>query len=190
VPKAKQQSAVNFLNAQLFQTPVWIMNQEIWSKIKPEAGVEAIKELQSRTLNSLLAGDRIVRLMESNALNGNNYGLLDLMSDLNDGIFSEIKSRSTIDIYRRNLQKVYVNELISFLKPGKASVRSVPVGVTYGFNTRTVDLSETDLPSVARGELTALKAMIGSAAPRVSDTLTRYHLKDLYQRIDMALDPK
>jgi hypothetical protein len=190
VPKAKQKSAVNFLNAQLFQTPTWIMNQEIWSKIKPEAGVEAIKELQSRTLNSLLAGDRIVRLMESNALNSNNYSLLDLMSDLNDGIFAEIKSRSIIDIYRRNLQKVYVNELISFLKPGKASVRSVPVGVTYGYNTLTVDLSETDLPSVARGELTALKAMIGSAAPRVSDTLTRYHLKDLYQRIDMALNPK
>lgn len=190
VPKAKQQSAVRFLNTQLFKTPTWIMNQEIWSKIKPEAGVEAIKELQSRTLSSLLAGDRVVRLMESNALNGNNYGLVDLMNDLNSGIFSEIKSRSTIDIYRRNLQKVYVGELISFLKPGKTSVRSVPVGVTYGFNTRTVDLNETDLPSVARGELTALKAEIASAIPRVADKLTKYHLQDLFQRIDLALDPK
>lgn len=190
VPKEKQQRAVKFLNEQLFQTPTWIMNQEIWSKIKPEAGVEAIKELQSRTLSSLLAGDRVVRLMESNAASSSNYGLLDLMDDLNKGIFSEIKSRSTIDIYRRNLQKVYVGELISFLKSGKTSVRSVPVGVTYGFSTRTVDLNETDLPSVARGELTALKAEIGSAASRASDKLTRYHLKDLYQRIDMALDPK
>ncbi len=190
VPKEKQQRAVQFLNEQLFKTPTWIMNQEIWTKIKPEAGVEAIKELQARTLSSLLAGDRVVRLMESNALSNANYGLVDLMDDLHKGIFSEIANRSTTDIYRRNLQKVYVDELISFLKPGKTTVRSVPVGVTYGFASRTVDLNQTDLPSVARGELTLLKTQIGSAMTRVSDKMTSYHLKDLYQRIDLALDPK
>lgn len=167
-----------------------MMNQDIMSRIKPEAGVEAVKAIQTRALSSLLSGDRVVRLMESNTLSKNNYGLLDLMTDLRKGIMSEVASRSTTDIYRRNLQKAYVGELISFLKPGKASVRSVPVGVAYGFNTRSVDLDQTDLPSVARGELSELRTQIRSAIPRVNDTLTKYHLQDLYERIDMALDPK
>ena len=190
VPRKLQKDAVDFLNKQLFQTPTWLLRQDITSRIKPEAGVEAVKSMQTATLSSLLAGDRLVRLMESSALSASHYSLLELMDDLRNGIFSELKGRAAIDIYRRNLQKAFVERIIASLKPGNTIVRSVDVGTTYNTSSRMVDLKETDLPSVARGTLEALRRDIRAAAPATSDRMTRMHLQDLATRIDNALDPK
>jgi hypothetical protein len=189
VPKATQKDAIDFLNAQLFKTPVWLLDQNILTKIKPESGVEAIKALQEYTLTSLFAGDRAVRLMET-GLSAKNYTLDDLFTDLENGIWSEAKTGKSIDLYRRNLQKVYAEKLIDLLKPGKANVLSVPVGITYGFSTRVVELEKTDLPSVARAHLESLKTTLQGAIARSTDKNTKYHLQDVHQRIKQALDPK
>jgi hypothetical protein len=189
VPKATQKDAIDFLNAQLFKTPVWLLDQNILTKIKPESGVEAIKALQEYTLTSLFAGDRAVRLMET-GLSAKNYTLDDLFTDLENGIWSEAKTGKSIDLYRRNLQKVYAEKLIDLLKPGKANVLSVPVGITYGFSTRVVELEKTDLPSVARAHLESLKTTLQGAIARSTDKNTKYHLQDVHQRLKQALDPK
>jgi hypothetical protein len=71
--------------------------------------------------------------------------------------FSELNGNSPIDMYRRNVQKLYVDKLIELLKPGTTVVRSAP-GATSGFTTRKVNLAQTDLPSIARGQLLSLKS--------------------------------
>lgn len=189
VPKATQKEAVNFLNTQLFKTPTWLMDQNILSKIKPESGIEAVKGLQEYALTALFAGDRAVRLMET-GISAKYYTQDDLFTDLESGIWSEIKTAQPIDVYRRNLQKIHAEKMIGLLKPGKANVQSIPPGVTYGFSTRVVELEKTDLPSIARGHLEILKGSIQKAIPLQTDKLSKYHLKDVLQRIDLALDPK
>jgi hypothetical protein len=190
VPKSLQKDAVAFLNTQLFTTPKWLLNQNILSKINPENGVEAIKSMQDATLNSLLAGDRMVRLMETSSISKDNYSVDELMTDLKKGIFSELKNKNSIDIYRRNIQKLYVDKMIELLNPGEASVRAVPVGVTYGFNTRKVNLAQTDLPSISRGQLNSLKTELKLSTDRMTDRISRYHVLDLIYRIEEGLDPK
>ncbi|MFV8373140.1 zinc-dependent metalloprotease [Flavobacterium sp. LB2P74] len=190
VPRAIQKDAVLFLNTQLFITPKWLLDQNILSKINPENGVEAIKGMQDATLSSLLAGDRIVRLIETSSMSKNNYSADELVNDLKNGIFSELKGSSSIDVYRRNIQKLYVDKMIELLKPGTAMVRSVPVGVTYGFTTRKVNLAQTDLPSISRGQLNSLKNEMKLASSRMTDRMSKYHLQDLISRIGQALDPK
>ena len=190
VPKAIQKDAVAFLNVQLFATPKWLMDQNILAKINPENGVESIKGMQDATLSNLLAGDRLVRLLEASSVNKNNYSVDELLTDLKNGIFSELKSSTAIDMYRRNIQKLYIDKVIGLLKPGTTTVRSVPVGVTYGFTTKTVNLSQTDLPSIARGQLIGLKNQIKTAASKTTDRMSKFHLLDLISRIDAALDPK
>jgi hypothetical protein len=189
VPKATQKEAVTFLNNQLFKTPTWLFETNILNKIKPESGVEAVKTIQEFAINSLLQGDRTVRLMET-GISSEYYTLDDLFTDLDKGILSELGTTQTIDLYRRNLQKVYVNKLISLLKPGKTQVQSVPVGITYGFSTREVELEKTDLPSISRAHLEKIKTSIQSSLPKTSDKMSKYHLQDLQQRIKIALDPK
>ncbi|MFV8271185.1 zinc-dependent metalloprotease [Flavobacterium sp. GT2N3] len=190
VPKAIQKDAVLFLNTQLFTTPKWLLDQNILSKINPENGVEAIKGMQDATLTSLLAGDRIVRLIETSSMSKDNYSADELINDLKNGIFSELKGSGSIDVYRRNIQKLYVDKMIELLKPGTTMVRAVPVGVTYGFTTRKVNLAQTDLPSISRGQLNNLKNEMKLASSRMTDRLSRYHLQDLISRIGEALDPK
>jgi hypothetical protein len=190
VPKSIQKDAVLFLNTQLFNTPKWLLDQNVLSKINPENGVEAIKAMQDATLSSLMAGDRMVRLLEASAASKDNYSVDELITDLNKGIFSELKSNSAIDMYRRNLQKLYVDKMIELLKPGSTTVRAVPVGVSYGFSSRKVNLAQTDLPSIARGQLINLRTDIKLSASKMTDRMSKYHALDLISRITLGLDPK
>lgn len=182
VPSSIQNDAVSFLNEQLFKTPTWLLDQNILAKINPDNGVEAIKSLQDRTLSSLLDGDRLVRLIETSSLSKKNYSVDELMSDLRKGIFSEVKTNAPIDIYRRNLQKLFVENIIKALDIDKKA--------TARFNRKTIKLSETDIPSIARGQLTELKSQLKVAASLTSDRLSKFHLQDLVSRIDTALNPK
>ncbi|MFL0163363.1 zinc-dependent metalloprotease [Aquirufa salirivi] len=190
VPKNLQKDAVAFLNKQLFATPTWLLDQNILAKINPENGVEVIKSMQDATLSNLLLGDRMVRLMEGSSINKNNYSVDELMTDLRLGIFSELKSQTSVDIFRRNLQKLYIDKVAALLNPGTTQVRSIPVGVTFGFRTRMVNLNQTDLPSIARGQLLNLKDSLKAASAGSADRLSKFHLLDLIARIDKALDPK
>jgi len=182
VPSAIQNEAVAFLNEQLFKTPKWLLDQNILSKIRPENGVEAIKSIQDGTLSSLLAGDRLVRLLETSSQNKANYSVDELMSDLRKGIFSEIKTNAPIDIYRRNLQKLFVSKLIETMSTEKTNV-------TF-FSGRRIVLADTDIPSIARGQLNELKNQLKAAASGSADRLTKFHLNDLVARIENAMKPK
>ena len=183
VPSSIQNDAVAFLNENLFATPTWLLDQNILSKINPENGVEAIKSLQNSTLSSLLSGDRLIRLIETSSLSKENYSVDELMSDLRKGIFSELKTGKAIDVYRRNLQKLYINELIQALDvDGKQTARAL--------NRRTVNYNETDIPSIARGQLSELKREVKVALTITSDRLSKFHLQDILSKVDAALDPK
>lgn len=183
VPASTQIEAVMFLQNQLFKTPTWLLDQNILNKINPDSGVEAMKSLQGSTLNSLMAGDRLIRLIETSSLDKKNYSVDKLMSDLGKGIFTELNSNRAIDVYRRNLQKLFVNNLIDALdNDGKKSAS--------GLNRRPVKYSETDIPAISRGQLIELRSKLRTSASRNGDRLSKFHLLDLVSKINMALDPK
>jgi hypothetical protein len=181
-PSAIQNEAIAFLNEQLFKTPTWLLNQAIISKIKADVGVDAIKSIQDATLSSLLSNDRLVRLIETSSLSKANYSVDELISDLRKGIFSELKANATIDIYRRNLQKVMVSRLIDIVASDKNAVGN--------FDGKRISVIDTDIPSIARGQLVELKAQLKAASTTTSDRLSKFHLQDLVSRIEKALNPK
>ncbi|WP_396164743.1 zinc-dependent metalloprotease [Flavobacterium sp.] len=181
-PSAIQNEAVAFLNEQLFKTPTWLLNQNIISKIKADVGVDAIKSMQDATLSSLLSNDRLVRLVETSSLNKANYSVDELISDLRRGIFSELKSNAAIDIYRRNLQKVFVSRVIDVALADKTA--------TGNFDGKRISVLDTDIPSIAKGQLVELKAQLKKASAVSTDRLTKFHLNDLVARIENAMKPK
>jgi len=175
-PAAMQRSAVAFLNKQLFQTPEWLLDQQILALIRPDNGVNALARLQEGTINSLFATDRLQRLIENRAAFKDAYTIEDMYLELKTGIWSELKTGQAISVHRRNLQKIFLEKMIAILK-----APTLPGGL---------DLKKTDIPSVTRATIVSLQSEIKSALPKTGDSMTRYHLQDCLSRIEAALDTK
>ena len=183
VEKDKQRKALKFLNKELFATPKWMLDKNIFSKVASSGSVERIRGLQVRTLDNILSTSRMSRMIENETLNGNSaYSLATMFYDLRQGVWSEIYNGRSIDTYRRNLQKAHI-ERLSYILNEAPNQRG-------RFGRPSVNVSQSDIKSFARGELNRLKRDVRSAASRASNTTSRYHLQDVLARIDMALDPK
>jgi hypothetical protein len=187
-PANLQRDAVRFLQKQLFETPKWLIDPTILTVLRPDQGVDMVRSIQESTLTSLFNEDRMQRLIESSSQNANNYSLDNFFTDMKNGIWSELRTRQPIDNYRRNLQKIYVERLLSILNP-----TSPPPSGGFSFPgtiiPTPVDAKKTDIVSMIRGHLNELKSEIGGASG-ASDKMTRYHLQDLTFRLTKALDPK
>lgn len=186
VAEAKQKEAVDFLIKQLFTTPTWLINQDIFGKTGL-SGLTTIGGVQDNILGRLLSNRTFTKLLEAEATIGNNaYQMTELLGDLKKGIWTELATRKPIDIYRRNLQKSYINTLVSLVKPSSSGTTTIG-GITI---TTTSGTDKSDAKSVIMGHLVALRAEINAAAAGTVDLMTKYHLQDLAKRIDNALNPK
>ena len=186
VSKEKQKEAMNFLQEQLFETPEWMIDQEIFNKIQFDGQVERIRNMQERTLNNLLDFGRMARLMENEEVNGDEaYGLIDMMSDVRTGIWSEVYSGQNIDRYRRNLQRAYIERMEHLMTEEQSEI---PSRYRSWITRSNIDVAQSDIRPVVRGELKTLQNQIRRASNR-GDRLTRYHLQDALERIDLILNP-
>lgn len=194
-PANLQRDAVAFLNKQLFATPLWLVDPAVLTLTRPGSGVEQVRTMQESTLNALHDYSRMQRLIESNSFDAKAYGLDDMFTDLRKGIWSELASRKAIDSYRRNLQKVHVEKLIALLDPPAPTPNQNFGGFSSPFfpaspASPVADPRKSDVISLSRAHLNALKSEIGAALPGTTDKMSRYHLQDVLVRINQALDPK
>ena len=187
VTKAKQKEALQFVITELFETPTWLLDENIFSKTEFSGAIERVRGLQARTLNNVLDAGRMARMIENETLNGasKSYTLLAMMRDLRKGVWSEIYSGRSIDTYRRNLQRAHLDRLDYLLNKAKNQR-----GANKGYLKRSgININQSDVKSVARGELKRLQRDVKNASRR-GNTLTRYHLQDVVDRINLILDPK
>lgn len=170
VPAAIQKEAVQFLNNQLFATPTWLINKELIEKASVDP-VTAIGNIQKRILDRLVAKYTIDKLLRFEAYYGKEtYSAINMFNDLKKGVWAELTNGKEIDIYKRNLQKNYVNALISIINQQSQPGNSV-----------------SDATGIARTQLTDLRQNIRNAAAS-SSGIKRSHMQDLLAQIDAALD--
>ena len=188
VPKATQKEAMDFLNKQLFTTPTWLVNNDILSRIG-QTGVNVIGSRQETVLSRLLGTSTFAKLIQAEAASGSaTYTLTDLMADLRAGIWSELPAKKPIDVYRRNLQKSFIERIAGIVNPAPPATSSFG-GITITFGP-SIDARKSDIISVLKGTLRQIKADIAAALPTATDRMTRYHLQDVSERITAILDPK
>src|SRR5690606_2793073 len=88
VPREKQEKAVDFLNTHAFTTPHWLLEQELLDRIESTGAIERVQNLQTRSLNNLLAQERLKRMVSNEQVRGKEaYTALEMMDDLRKGIF-------------------------------------------------------------------------------------------------------
>ena len=186
VPKAKQKDAVDFFNKQLFSTPTWLIDPNVLNRLGTSP-ITLVGIQQDNVLGRLLSTRTMGRMLEAEAAVGSNaYTVVEMLEDLKKGIWSELASRKPVDIYRRNLQKSYVNTLTSIVNPAPPQSSNIG-GLVFTVSNGS---EKTDVRSIVRAHLASLRAEIARAIPSVTDPLTRYHLQDVQYRIAKALNPK
>ena len=187
VPKEHQKDAMNFIQEQLFSTPDWLIDNNIFNKIENAGSIERVRGIQTRTLNNMLNFGRMQRMLENETLNGSEaYGLYDMMKDLRKGLFSELRTGKKIDIYRRNLQRAYIDRMEFIMTNEQTS--NIPPQFRSRFGDTQVNVSQSDIRAVVRAELKTLRNQLRSA--RGGDTMSRIHIEDAIERINVILDPK
>jgi len=188
VTKEKQRKAMQFVNNQLFKTPTWMLDKNIIGKTEYTGTVDRIRGLQARTLDNILDFGRMARVIENEALNGSKaYTLINMMSDLRKGVWSELRTGRKIDTYRRNLQRAHIDRLKYVMTTEK---QNLPNFRSPYFKLTRVNINQSDIRSVARAELQTLKRDIRASISLTRDRMSKYHLQDAVERIDMILDPK
>ena len=159
---------MEYLNRQVFATPEWLLDNDILGRFQGSGAPDLVRARQSSALNQVLNVDRMKRLIEQEAFHGNDaYSLGEMLEDLRDGVWVEVRSGRDTDAYRRNLQRAYLDRM--------------------GMLLEDEDALQTDIAPFARGELQALRD--GLAGARTSDRATQLHFHDSIVRIDAILDP-
>jgi hypothetical protein len=188
VKKNYQKACVEFLIKQLFNTPTWLINEEISHKIEFTGIIERIGNAQSKNLIKILDFARLARVIENDAMNnGKSYTLIEMMNDLQNGIWSELKSSKNINVYRRNLQKAYVERLDYLINTKQSEIKGID---KYTLKRTKVNINQSDIISVCRGKLEDLKIQLKKKVPTYRDQNSKYHLRDMINRIDQILKPK
>ena len=166
----RQKKAVIFLDEHLFQPPIWLINQEILKRVSftEFEAQNKIKEIQQQTLNKLLRNS--ILMIKSEDLNSQNvYASIDLFEDLRSLLFIELKSAQKISVYRRNLQKIAIEEISRYV------------------NTEQEFYKNTDVASLAMANLIILQNELQEAILQQSNKISKYHLQDLLIKIEGIL---
>jgi hypothetical protein len=187
--KTKQKEAVDFLNKQLFTTPIWLADNKVYDRIGGTPLV-TIGNIQDNVLNRLFNTSTMNKLIQFEAEEGTKaYSVTEMFSDLKKGIWSELTTKKKIDVYRRNLQKSYINILSNIIAPPKTSETTIIIN--FGGTSRPqLNVEKSDIKSIVRAHLITLRTEIKAAIPTIPDEMSRYHLQDVVTRIDDALNPK
>lgn len=187
-PSVLQKEAVKFIVDHVFTTPVWIIDQKILNKIQPGNGLENIRAIQEPAVNSLLSEDRLQRMVEATIKDPGAYSVVSYLNDLQNAILSDLPGTKEIDVFRRNLQKFYVERLINMIiSPAGASPGIAVFGTVI---PGRIDAKKSDVLSLIKSNLKSLRPILVAASNRRPKSLSKMHLEDLADRIKNALEPK
>ena len=173
VPRARQVAALQFLLANAFTVPSFMIQPDILRRIQPFGVVDRVRAAQTALMGSLLQSARIDRMTEQATLDGAvAYPPLQYLADLRNGVWSELaKPGTAINLYRRNVQRAYLDTLDQRLNGTPAS--------------------SAEVRALVKGELKALDRQLQAAAGAAGlDENTRRHLTDSRDLIEMILDPR
>ncbi|MDR0836328.1 MAG: zinc-dependent metalloprotease [Tannerella sp.] len=174
LPAQKQKDAVLFLNEYVFTTPEWLIDKSLIEKAAVEP-VTVIGGIQKSVIDRLISRNTIDKMLRNEAYNAKNaYTADNFFKDLKKGVWSETGKS---DIYRRNLQKNYVNALITLIQP-------LP-----GISTQAQAPAPSDASGIARTQLMDLLQDVKRLAAS-STGVKRSHFVDLQAKITQALNPK
>ena len=230
VEKEKQEASLDFLLNEILCYPRWLFDTEISDYTfllrKNPTGVieyapsQILKNTQGYIFWDLLSNDRLMRMLENELKNGKKaFTVVEMMDKMHNSIFATTIKGGTPDVMERNLQKGFLDALITAAAESEGVKINKQLTATSGnpylfhhtpwcsHNEFAIEQAErmgarrelsfyggqvnriSDAISVKRGELLRIKKLLESRR-NTSDTAARYHYDDMILRINTALGLK
>jgi len=168
VPATKQREAMDFLVKNVLTTPRWLLDTAVLTRIG-ESPTQTISNIHGMVLNHLFSPGTLSKLSVAEAVYGSDaYQLVNYFSDIDNALWSELKTGAQIDIYRRNLQRAYVDKLLEL---------STKTGKDY-----------RDVGPILKVKLAEIHSNIARTLPKVKDQMTAYHLKFIQGKVESAAE--
>jgi hypothetical protein len=148
VPPDKQRAAVKFLIERGFTKPQAMLDPEVLLRVAQTGATDGLQDSNQKLLQRLVDGGVFQRMAEAQSLNPKvkGYSGLEMLYDLNDGLFSELASGTPmIELYRRELQRAYVTLLVQRVEGPPSEFRA---GVRLGAE----DLLEKIIPAIKKAK--------------------------------------
>ena len=230
VEKEKQEASLDFLLNEVLCYPRWLFDTEISDYTfllrKNPTGVieyapsQILKNTQGYIFWDLLSNDRLMRMLENELKNGKKaFTVVEMMDKMHNSIFATTIKGGTPDVMERNLQKGFLDALITAGAESEGVKINKQLTATSGnpylfhhtpwcsHDEFAIEQAErmgakrelsfyggqvnriSDAISVKRGELLRIKKLLESRR-NTSDTAARYHYDDMILRINTALGLK
>lgn len=230
VEKEKQEASLDFLLNEVLCYPRWLFDTEIsdytFLLCKNPTGVieyapsQILKNTQGYIFWDLLSNDRLMRMLENELKNGKKaFTVVEMMDKMHNSIFATTIKGGTPDVMERNLQKGFLDALITAAAESEGVKINKQLTATSGnpylfhhtpwcsHDEFAIEQAErmgarrelsfyggqvnriSDAISVKRGELLRIKKLLESRR-NTSDTAARYHYDDMILRINTALGLK
>lgn len=166
VPRAKQKEAMTFLDKYVFTTPTWLLDTMILARIG-ESPTETVSQVQAMALNHLLNPGTLSRLADQEALYPERaYPLVTYFADIDQMMWTELKTASPVSVYRRNLQRAYVDKLIDLAAKPNRDYR--------------------DVGPILRARFESMRENVSRAISKTKDSITEYHLRFILEKLSEA----
>jgi hypothetical protein len=186
VPRERQREAMAFLEEHAFSPPEMFLDNEILWRIEGEGAVDRIRTAQAGILNTLLSPRKLNTLVEHEALADDAYQLTEFMEHVRAGVWGGLSGGSVrTDIYRRNLQRAFLDTVDRELNPTEAALEAEG-NLPPAF--RRPPRWANDVRAVLRDELRTVDALATRAEGNAADAITRIHLRDVRSEIERILD--
>ena len=119
VSKDEQLKAIDFLNTNLWSSPIWLYDKKLISKIKKDGVLTLISNLQKSVFNRILSVKKLNNLISTeNTLEGNGLSVFELIERLTNNLTIDFVEP---DILQRELQKNLINHFKLLIEDDKLS---------------------------------------------------------------------
>lgn len=185
VPADQQRKAIEFINKNVFAADAFDLPADLHNKLAPELYQDflwssnsqidypfhqAVNAVYNTALNRLYSPMVVGRLLNNVVRvprGADRYTMLDLFNDVRRGIWSELTAGTSVNSFRRQLQLMHLNKLLSIYLSNPAVYPS-------------------DARSLAANDLDIIEAAAGRVAAGGGDEMTRVHCKEVVRQIQAA----
>jgi len=171
MPKIRVKRALDYINRQLFNPPLWLYPKNITQLIDSKA-MEDISDQQTQALNMLLSSGMLFNLQQKAYAAADPYPVSEFLADMLPMIWKVPAGSLTQQSYQRSLQRSYIEKLAVLINP-----KDVADGKAMNNSQRS------DVRLEAVKHMGHIREKVKQLIPK-STGLNKLHLEDILLQIN------